>query len=414
MNEPHQGYIGLKNLNEYDPTEALLLGDCPSAFQAFCLGAGLEQEIEVWTKSWPYPSRKDFMRQLNTEREKVWLPGYTCPWMDEKIYHIKPDGNPELLKSDYFTKNPATGGPVDFNQDFYLPFTLMYANSIQQEFPEALIFVEPIPQELPPIFNQRVFNLVYAPHWYDLKSVFNKSFNSFITHDVAALRVSRNIMAATYFGLQGAKKNYRNQLFKIRQAGFDRVGSVPCVIGECGIPMDLNSRTAFDTGDYNHHNNFLDAVISAMESNLVHFTLWNYNPSNDNTHGDYWNGEDFSIFSPRQHKEYNLKSEVKRNVRKDKFKSLAIDVKLKEPTVPKETEGLLNPPVPMTPVTPFDITELFFNEDIQHHKGGRVLDAVIRPYASRIAGTPTKMEFDLKSLSFRYASLYFTSLNFKV
>ena len=34
-----------------------------------------------------------------------------------------------------------------------------------------------------------------------------------------------------------------------------------------------------------------------MEANLLHFTLWNYNPLNDNTFGDYWNGEDFSIYS---------------------------------------------------------------------------------------------------------------------
>ena len=25
--------------------------------------------------------------------------------------------------------------------------------------------------------------------------------------------------------------------------------------------------------------------------------MWNYNTTNDNTHGDHWNGEDFSIFS---------------------------------------------------------------------------------------------------------------------
>ena len=46
--------------------------------------------------------------------------------------------------------------------------------------------------------------------------------------------------------------------------------------------MDINEKVAFDTGDYSHHNNFLDAVIGAMEENMVHFTLWNYNPANDN------------------------------------------------------------------------------------------------------------------------------------
>ncbi|KAI9183182.1 hypothetical protein H9P43_004099 [Blastocladiella emersonii ATCC 22665] len=450
MNEPHQGYVGLHSLERFDPMEALLLGDNPSALQSFCLGLGLEQEVEVWVKSWPIPSRKHSTRVLNAEGVRVWLPGYTCPWLEEGVYAF-PDPEeyagqpPEVLKPDYFTKHPRTKQAVDFNQDFYLPFINMYAVAIQQAFPDALILAEPIPQELPPVFTQQVPNLVYAPHWYDLKSVFSKAFDGFITHDVPALRVSRNLIAATYFGLQGAKRNYANQLRKLHATGKERVGNVPCVIGECGIPMDLNRRAAFDTGNYAHHNNFLDAVISAMEANLLHFTLWNYNPGNDNTHGDYWNGEDFSIFSPRQGVQYSLKSEERRNRRKNKIKAFALDPKVasaaaaagasagkrrgggsavaassgssssggeesamarpsersKLLTIPKDRDLSASAGSPVSPNTPFDITELFFNEDLQHHMGGRVLDAVIRPYAARVAGTPTKMEFDLKTLSFR-------------
>jgi len=102
--------------------------------------------------------------------------------------------------------------------------------------------------------------------------------------------------------------------------------------------MDINQRRAFMSGDYGHHSRFLDAVLSSLEANLLSFTyvseplflllslignagtvefqtnmrdqssnglsclftrvrLWNYNTTNDNTHGDHWNGEDFSIFS---------------------------------------------------------------------------------------------------------------------
>lgn len=41
----------------------------------------------------------------------------------------------------------------------------------------------------------------------------------------------------------------------------------------------------------------MDALLSALEANLVHFTLWNYNPANSDAHGDAWNGENFSWFS---------------------------------------------------------------------------------------------------------------------
>ncbi|KNE66319.1 hypothetical protein AMAG_19386 [Allomyces macrogynus ATCC 38327] len=114
----------------------------------------------------------------------------------------------------------------------------MYANSVQQGFPDALVFVEPVPTELPPLFTHQVRHLIYAPHWYDLKSLFFKSFNGVITHDVAALRRSRNLLAATYFGLAGAKRNYTGQLTTLKATGIERVGHVPMIIGECGIPMD--------------------------------------------------------------------------------------------------------------------------------------------------------------------------------
>lgn len=54
--------------------------------------------------------------------------------------------------------------------------------------------------------------------------------------------------------------------------GLKNVGTKPCLIGECGIPMDINQRQAFLSGDYQYHSKFLDAVISAMESNLLSFT----------------------------------------------------------------------------------------------------------------------------------------------
>lgn len=61
------------------------------------------------------------------------------------------------------------------------------------------------------------------------------------------------------------------------------------------------------------------------------------------------------------------------------------------------------PASPTTPITLFDITEACFPEsdlDQSHHLGGRALDAVIRPYASKIAGRPLEMHFDLNNLQF--------------
>lgn len=43
---------------------------------------------------------------------------------------------------------------------------------------------------------------------------------------------------ALYFG-KGIKKNYALQIGNLVRAARDRLGDVPVVIGECGVPMDL-------------------------------------------------------------------------------------------------------------------------------------------------------------------------------
>lgn len=59
------------------------------------------------------------------------------------------------------------------------------------------------------------------------------------------------------------------QIRNVVEAGLKKIGKTPCIIGECGIPMDLNSRGAFESGDYTHHTNFLDAVISSLDVPLL-------------------------------------------------------------------------------------------------------------------------------------------------
>lgn len=81
-----------------------------------------------------------------------------------------------------------------------------------------------------------------------------------------------NVISATYFGQKGVKKNYSGQIKNIKQSGLDNIGQVPTLFGEVGIPMDINDRYAFKTGDYSHQIQFLDAVIYALESSLVNFT----------------------------------------------------------------------------------------------------------------------------------------------
>ncbi|KAF9353734.1 hypothetical protein BGX26_008506 [Mortierella sp. AD094] len=448
MNEPHPGYIGLDNLKKYDFNSNLFFGDCPSALEGFALGDGMALPIEVWVRSWPLPTKKQRTRIVNSEKESAWFEG-ECLWKQHGVWSVNPKtGQPQVDKPDYFSKHPITGEKIDFSR-FYLDFIGKYSKAVQSVIPSAFVFVEPVPNEPAPVWGpgDHEEGIVYAPHWYDLHSVFNKAFDGRITHDVQGLSKGKNVFAATYFGLKGARKNYRGQLSNILNTGLQNVGNKPCLIGECGIPMDINQRKAFLSGDFGHHSRFLDAVLSSLEANLLSFTLWNYNATNDNTYGDHWNGEDFSIFSldspqgspdpnrsrspgsdsrqtlrqqaPNFAKEVMKRSAVstadfssKMQIRRGgNDPSLAfIDAEEKQDAQGDEFDIVtINDEETIAEDSPFDRSYFRFedeeSDDGRHHEshiGGRALDAVVRPYAAKVAGEPISTEFDLATLKYTF------------
>lgn len=152
-------------------------------------------------------------------------------------------------------------------------------------------------------------------------------------------------------------------------------------MGELGVAMDLHKKYSYrrkeraaaatsgdrrkkdrggDTGmtgdGFVGQISALDSYLSSMEANLLSWTLWNYTPDNNNNFGDLWNGEDLSIFSLDQ-------------------------------------------------ATPWDRMRLQsgFGEEagaVPVFSGGRALEAVVRPYASKVAGKPLSSSFDLKTRTF--------------
>jgi hypothetical protein len=134
------------------------------------------------------------------------------------------------------------------------------------------------------------------------------------------------------------------QIARIKEEAAGLVGGVPTLMGEFGIPFDMQGGRAYRTGNLYRQVQALDDTFQALEANLLSGTLWNYTADNDNLRGDQWNGEDLSIFSRDQ-----------------------------------QTE-------------PDDI-----------NSGGRALQAAVRPYARRIAGEPLEMTFDLRRQDFYLA-----------
>lgn len=332
MNEPSQGWIGWQDLDSND--FIYQRGKCPSPFEAMVLASGYPRKVDYFKFGSKGPKRKG-KTEANPRGVKVWLNGVSCFWKEAGIWGMDALGEPILQKPHYFRE--VNGRQVDFGKDYFVPFVRKMSKEIQKVLPDTCIFVEftPFSTEKLKIQTGEVKNLVYAGHWYDGMTLLRKKFSSWIGYNTEKRKI--------IIGSKKLRRYFAEQLGKIKQDSEAHLGNIPTIIGEIGIPFDMNKKKAYKNGNFSKQEKALDTNLQALEANLLSFTLWNYTADNTNEYGDMWNKEDLSIFSKSQQ------------------------------------------------TAPQDI-----------HSGGRALPALLRPYPIATAGTPTKMIFQYKKGIFEF------------
>lgn len=329
MNEPSPGWIGWQNLHK---TEYLYRkGATPTPFQAMAAGAGYTQEVANWAlKIWgPWKTGKVM---INPQHVSAWKEGYDCIWKQQGVWAVEDSGKPILLKPAHFSS--FKGKSIDFGIDHFQPFVKKFAAAIRKADPPAIIFVEfEVGKKLPVWEPEDAVQMVNAAHWYDVMTLFLKRFFPWLAIDVLHEKV--------VIGRGNVARMFRKQFEIIKEEGIEKLRGAPTLIGEFGIPMDMNGKSAYKSDDFTAQERALDRTFQAMEANLLHGTLWVYTADNTNRHGDMWNGEDLSIFSKDQQK-----------------------------------------------------------GDAGDNTGGRALAAVVRPYPLKVAGHLTRFSFDYKKQQF--------------
>jgi hypothetical protein len=401
INEPHRGLVELHDFHGWNYNTDLHIGHYPSFAQALALGSGYAQEVKYYVKSWPFPTRVSHRSVLDPGGRSAWLsPGASesiksqpphnsglgeCVWKAHGVWRWdEKTKSAHILDKNYFSTDHRPGRegkPLEWYRDCYAPFLERFFERVSRKNSRYLSFFEPIPNEFIPPWQveggagddvgkkkqsyaintvmptKQPPSPVYAPHFYDLNVLFSKH-HSWMSVNVQGLSRGMFFMLALYFGVPGLRRNYRTQLGNIVKHGRLSLGNhVPTVIGEIGIPFDVNGGAAFLTGQYDKQRELMDALIAGMEDNHIGFTLWNYNPDNKVAYGDGWNMEDFSVINGDE-------------VVEGDDKLLHLDYRN----------------------APYEQDELF--------RGGRVLDVIIRPYAGKLAGTPLRSNWDHHTLRF--------------
>ena len=331
FNEPQKGYVGIKDLSV--DIETLRIGSTPTPWQSIQLASGFPQRVPIFPLGLlGIPLKKHIL--LNTERESAWLPGRTCVWRENGVWDLSADGAPHLLRPDHFAR--VGDETADFARHHLVPFAQKFAETIHSVDPNALIFMENEVDTPSPTWREAPkYKVVYAPHWYDGVTLITKRFFPALGSHMR----KRSLV----IGRRNIQRSYADQLRVLKKEASEKLGGVPVLLGEIGIPFDLDSKRAYESGDFSVQCRAMDRSMQVVEANLLNCTLWNYTADNTNLHGDLWNNEDLSIYSPDQRTD------------------------------------------------PLDI-----------NSGGRALASVVRPYPIATAGTPLRLSFNYETKAFLY------------
>ena len=81
------------------------------------------------------------------------------------------------------------------------------------------------------------------------------------------------------------------------------MGEMPCLLGEFGLPFDLDKKKAYKTGDYSRHEDALSLYYDGIDENLLSSTIWNYTADNNHVMAqpEWVQSGDHPLFNHRTH-----------------------------------------------------------------------------------------------------------------
>jgi Glycoside hydrolase family 5 C-terminal domain len=325
LNEPFEGLCGNLNLNDMatETTAALKKGPMTTPAQGLRLGMGQPQTVDSWrfgsmgpTKEgqvtidpqgvtmWLKPSeeREDGVHEKwGWKRNPGWKLG-TCIWAQHGVWDIQ---SGEITLPDYF--GYVSGRRVVFIDDYWKTHWQAFSKRIRASHPESIMFVQPPVFVQPPNIDSDDLKgrCAYSAHYYDGLTLVSRHWNWYNADALGLLRGKyKSIVQAVRIGEWAIRRSLQEQI-GVLKADAEIIGDYPTIIGEIGIPFDMDRKASYGwtddgkhKGDYSNQEKALDASLNAADgSNAVNYTMWTYCPDNSHMWGDGWNMEDLSIWS---------------------------------------------------------------------------------------------------------------------
>ncbi|ODO09259.1 hypothetical protein I350_02859 [Cryptococcus amylolentus CBS 6273] len=424
MNEPGDGLIAYENLAVIPSDQQLKKGPTPTPIEGMQLGMGQALDVQTWNFGpiGPYRGKKE---RIDPKGKKLWLSkedektrgggkwGWTrgeewemgtCIWAQHGVWD--PATN-TLLRPDYFKTLPSDPSHhVDFVADFWSLHWLAYSSRVRIHHPEAIHFIQAPVMKQPPKLPASFLGgrACSSPHFYDGLTLMTKHWNWFNADAIGVIRKKYwSIVQAVRVGEANIRKMMQGELSVLREDTVEVLGKYPTLIGEIGIPYDMDDKQAYGyvnggrgEGDFSSQQKAMDCSMNACDGpNNFNYTIWNYVPDNVHEWGDNWNGEDLSLWSPdnvekrgyqdsprpgtplptQGSSDFTASSATLAVSSSDNNKSLASRVNLQTGDIPPSL--ILS--------------------------GARASAAFCRPFPVASVGTPEKIDFDIASTRFTYS-----------
>lgn len=291
LNEPGLGWMGRPLSYRHlaasrEHPERPRIGPALSPLDALAMAQGLPVTAPVLARDASGAAVPGQSRVLNPRGVRIWRDGADCPFERAGAYRLEGD-TPAPLDEDFFTV--ADGRRLSLSDDAFAPFFHQVARATRAHCPGWSVFAEMDPfahasgRRFPADLPERSVN---ASHWYDVATLYLKRFDA-----------------------AGAGPRFARQLGDLAAQAAAFPGGAPSLIGEFGIPFDLDDGAAYAAwakgareGVWESHVLALSLMYDAIDALGLHATQWNYTASNRNDPlvGDRWNQEDLSIFSRDQ------------------------------------------------------------------------------------------------------------------
>ena len=336
LNEPSEGFVGYPDLLSLPTSQGSTLkkGPAPTPAQSFRLGMGQAQTVENWTFGafgpqqagsvtvdpkgltiWADPTTEPngVHPRYGWRRGSEWTLGVDI-WALHDVWDIDTG---YVMRPDYFRFFPAAQfarpedldemAEVDFVSDYWAPHFQAWSRRIRKPHPEAILFVAPpVFAEPPPLPDEDLAGrCAYSAHYYDGLTLVTRHWNWFNADALGLLRGKyRSKFQALKIGEGAIRRSLQSQLGILKEDA-PILGPYPTMIGEIGIPFDMDGRRAYGytdggryKGNYSRQQRALDASLNAADGpNGLNYTIWTYCTDNEHRWGDLWNMEDLSLWS---------------------------------------------------------------------------------------------------------------------